>query len=277
MILRTIAIALAALFLTTAAHAQQGTREITKIAGDLYRFQNSFHVGVFLVTPDGVIATDPINAPAATWLKDEIAKRFNMPIKYVVYSHHHQDHAAGGEVYGDDVIFVGHANVPKNLRGAHAGVRAPTITFQDRMTLTLGGKSVELIYTGPNHSDDMIVMHFPEERAVFTVDFISVKRLPFRNLAGVAIPGWIDSIKAVEAMDFDILVPGHGPVGTKADAADHRQYFEDLVAAVQDGMKAGKSLDALKQDISLPRYESWGAYNDWLPLNIEGIYNARTS
>jgi len=273
MILRTIAIALAALFLATAAYAQQGTREINKIAGDLYRFQNSFHVGVFLVTPDGVIATDPINAPAATWLKDEIAKRFNMPVKYVVYSHHHQDHASGGEVYGDDVTFVGHANLPKNLTGAQAGVRAPDITFQDRMTLTLGGKSVELIYAGPNHSDDMIVMHFPDERAVFTVDFISVKRLPFRNLAGAAIPGWIDSIKTVEAMDFDILIPGHGPVGTKADAADHRQYFEDLVAAVQLGMDAGKSLDTLKQEISLPKYASSGAY-DWLPLNVEGIYNA---
>ena len=90
MILRTIAIALAALFLTTAAYAQQGTREITKVAGDLYRFQNSFHVGVFLVTPEGVIATDPINAAAATWLKDEITKRFDQPVKYVVYSHHHQ-------------------------------------------------------------------------------------------------------------------------------------------------------------------------------------------
>ncbi len=273
MILRTIAVALAALFLTTAAYAQQGTREIANVAGDLFSFLNSFHVGVFLVTPEGVIATDPINAAAATWLKDEVQKRFNVPIKYVVYSHHHQDHAAGGEVYGDDVIFVGHANVPKNLTGAHAGVRAPDITFQDRMTLRLGGKSVELVYTGPNHSDDMIVMHFPDERTVFTVDFISVKRLPFRNLAGAAIPGWIDSIKTVEAMDFDILIPGHGPVGTKADAADHRQYFEDLVAAVQLGMDAGKSLDTLKQEVSLPKYASWGAY-DWLPLNVEGIYNA---
>ncbi len=274
MFLRTIFAAFAALFIATAAHAQQAQRLIEQISGDLYRFQNNFHVAVFLVTPDGVIATDPINAEAAEWLQAEVDKRFGVPIKYVVYSHHHQDHAAGGQVYGDDVIFVGHANVPKNLSGPHAGVRAPDITFEDRMTLTLGGKTVELIDVGPSHSDDLIVMHFPEERAVFTVDFISVKRLPFRNLAGAAIPEWIDAIRAVEAMDFDILVPGHGPVGTKADAADHRRYFEELVAAVQDGMKAGKSLDALKQEISLRKYESWGAYNDWLALNVEGVWNA---
>jgi len=275
MILRTLAIALTALFVAVGAQAQQAAqREITNIAGDLYRFQNNFHVAVLLVTPEGVIATDPIDADAAKWLQAEVETRFGVPIKYVVYSHHHADHASGGEVYGDDVVFVGHTNVTKNLTGSHAGVRAPDVTFNDRMTLTLGGKSVELIHVGANHSDDMIVMHFPVERAVFTVDFISVKRLPFRNLAGAAIPGWVDSIRAVEAMDFDILVPGHGPVGTKADAAEHRRYFEELIAAVGDGMKAGKSLETLKQEISLPHYATWGAYTDWLALNVEGVYTA---
>jgi glyoxylase-like metal-dependent hydrolase (beta-lactamase superfamily II) len=275
MILRTLAIAVTALFVAVAAQAQQAPqREITNIAGDLYRFQNNFHVAVFLVTPEGVIATDPIDADAARWLQAEVQSRFGVPIKYLVYSHHHADHASGGEVYGEDVIVVGHSNLPNNLAGPHAGVRAPDVTFNDRMTLTLGGKSVELIHVGPNHSDDMIVMHFPAERALFTVDFISVKRLPFRNLAGAAIPGWVDSIRAVEAMDFDILIPGHGPVGTKADATDHRRYFEALIAAVRDGMKAGKSLETLKQEVSLPQYASWGAYNDWLALNVEGIHTA---
>ena len=275
MILRTLAIAVTALFVAVAAQAQQAPqREITNIAGDLYRFQNNFHVAVFLVTPEGVIATDPIDADAARWLQAEVQSRFGVPIKYLVYSHHHADHASGGEVYGEDVIVVGHSNLPNNLAGPHAGVRAPDVTFNDRMTLTLGGKSVELIHVGPNHSDDMIVMHFPAERALFTVDFISVKRLPFRNLAGAAIPGLVDSIRAVEAMDFDILIPGHGPVGTKADATDHRRYFEALIAAVRDGMKAGKSLETLKQEVSLPQYASWGAYNDWLALNVEGIHTA---
>ncbi len=275
MILRTIAVAMTALFIAVTAQAQQAPqRTITKIAGDLYRFQNNFHVAVFLVTPEGVIATDPIDADAAKWLQDEVAKRFGVPIKYVVYSHHHQDHASGGQAFGDDVIFVGHSNMPKNIAGPHAGVRVPDLTFADRMTLSLGGKSVELIHVGANHSDDMIAMHFPAERAVFTVDFISVKRLPFRNLGGAAIPDWVGSIRAIEAMDFDILVPGHGDMGTKADATDHRRYFEALITAVRDGMKAGKSLDALKQEISLPQYADWGAYKDWLPLNIEGVHVA---
>ena len=64
---------------------------------------------MFLVTPDGVIVTDPINADAATWLKAEIAKRFNQPIRYVIYSHDHRDHIAGDEVFANDgAIVVAH-------------------------------------------------------------------------------------------------------------------------------------------------------------------------
>jgi flavorubredoxin len=67
------------------------TRTITHITGDLYRFQNNFHFSVFLVTSEGIIVTDPIDKDAATWLKAELKKRFDKPIKYLIYSHDHRD------------------------------------------------------------------------------------------------------------------------------------------------------------------------------------------
>ena len=70
---------LAAVALVPGTLHAQAKRAITHIAGDLYRFQNNFHLSVFLVTPEGVIATDPINAEAATWLEAEIDKRFARP------------------------------------------------------------------------------------------------------------------------------------------------------------------------------------------------------
>ena len=79
------------------AAAQGAKRAITKIAGDVYRFQNNFHFSVFMVTPEGIIVTDPINSDAAKWLKAELAKRFNQPIKFLIYSHDHADHISGGE------------------------------------------------------------------------------------------------------------------------------------------------------------------------------------
>jgi glyoxylase-like metal-dependent hydrolase (beta-lactamase superfamily II) len=76
-----------------AAAQDEVKREITNIAGDLYRFQNQFHFSVFLVTPEGVIATDPINAAAAEWLEAEIRERFGQEIRYLVLSHDHADHS----------------------------------------------------------------------------------------------------------------------------------------------------------------------------------------
>ncbi len=254
------------------ASAQEVKREITKIAGDLYRFQNKFHYSVFLVTPEGVIVTDPINADAAEWLKAEIASRFNQPIKYLVYSHDHRDHIAGGEVFADTATVVAHEKAKATILGEKRPTAVPDVTFSDKMTIELGGKTVHLLYLGSSHSDNMIVMHFPEERALFTVDFISVKRLPYMNLSDSYFPDWIQAIRRVEALDFDILVPGHGPLGTKADAADHGDYLQDLYDAVLAGARAGQSLDEMKAGIKLEKYKDWGRYAEWLPLNIEGVY-----
>ncbi len=255
-----------------AAAQQEAKRAITKIAGDLYRFQNNFHYSVFLVTPEGVIVTDPINAEAARWLKDEIARRFNQPIRYLIYSHDHADHIAGGEVFADTAVVVAHDRAKATILGEKRPTAVPDITFSRGMTITLGGKTVELRYVGRGHSDNMIVMRFPDERALFTVDFISVKRLPYRTLTDAYFPDWIRAVRKVEAMDFDILVPGHGPIGVQSDATDHRAYLEDLYDAVLAAARAGQSLEEMKAGIKLEAYKDWGQYEAWLPLNIEGMY-----
>jgi len=252
--------------------AQEAKRSITKIAGDLYRFQNNFHVSVFLVTPDGIIATDPINPEAAKWLQGELRTRFGVPVKYLIYSHDHRDHIAGGEVFAAEATVIAHERARATIIGEQRPTAVPDLTFTDRMTVTLGGKSVELIYLGLSHSDNMIVMHFPEERALFTVDFVSVNRLPYKNLSDAYLPEWIDAVQQVEAMDFDILVPGHGPVGTKADATEHRRYLQALYAAVLDGARKGQSLDDMKKSITLDAFKTMGMYDKWRELNIEGAY-----
>ena len=99
---------LAAVVLVPGTLHAQAKRAITHIAGDLYRFQNNFHFSVFLVTPEGVIATDPINAEAAIWLEAEIDKRFGRPIKYLILSHDHADHSSGGEVFADTATVIAH-------------------------------------------------------------------------------------------------------------------------------------------------------------------------
>jgi glyoxylase-like metal-dependent hydrolase (beta-lactamase superfamily II) len=262
-----------AVLLVTAAHAQNAPkRAITKIAGDLYRFQNNFHFSVFLVTPDGVIVTDPINADAATWLKAEIKKRFDKPIRYLILSHDHSDHSSGGEVFTDTATVIAHENAKATIIGEGRPTAVPDVTFADRMTVSLGGKQVELIYIGASHSDNLIVMNFPAERTLFAVDIVSVRRVAYKTLSDSYFPGWINALRKIEAVDFDILAPGHGPLGVKADVAANRGYMGSLYAGVLSGLRKGENLDSLKSSLTLDEYKDWGRYKEWRPLNIEGVY-----
>ena len=247
-------------------------RTITNVAGDLYRFQNEGHITVFLVTDAGIIMSDPINAEASTWLKAELMNRFNQPVKYVVYSHDHADHIGGGEVFDDEAVIIAHEKAKAAIIGEKRPTAVPEVVFSDRMNIELGGQEVELIYVGRGHSDNTLVMHFPAERAVFAVDFISISRMPYRDLSDAYLPDWIDAIKRVEAIDFDILIPGHGPIGTKADAAEHRRYLAALHEAVLQAAREGKSLEEMKESIKLEEFSHFGQYEEWLPLNIEGMY-----
>lgn len=248
-------------------------RDIINITGDLYRFQNNFHYSVFLVTSEGIIATDPIDAEAATWLKAELAERFNQPVKYLIYSHDHVDHIAGGEVFADTATVVAHENAKADIVGEGRPTAVPDITFDGEMIIELGGKTVELTYVGRSHSDNMIVMRFPEERVLFAVDFIPIKTVAWKNLTDAYIPDWMDAVKRVEAMDFDQLVPGHGAIGTKADATAFRGYMESLHEAVLEASRAGQPLQEMQENIRLDEYREWENYEMHLPLNIEGMYN----
>jgi glyoxylase-like metal-dependent hydrolase (beta-lactamase superfamily II) len=91
--------------------AQAPRRSIEQISGGVYRATNNNHNTVFLVTPEGIILSDPINTEFSRWLKAELATRFKVPVRYVVYSHNHWDHASGGDVFADTARFVGHANM----------------------------------------------------------------------------------------------------------------------------------------------------------------------
>jgi glyoxylase-like metal-dependent hydrolase (beta-lactamase superfamily II) len=257
-----------------AAQAQNAPkREITQISGDLYRFKNNFHFSVFLVTPEGVIASDPIDADAAKWLKAEIASRFGKQIRYVVYSHDHADHISGGEVFAaDGAIVIAHENAKRTIIGEKRPTAVPQITFKKRMTLELGGKTVKLRYLGKNHSDNMIVMEFPAERTLFAVDFIPVKAVGFKDFPDAYLPEWIRSLARVERMDFDILAPGHGPLGTKADVTAFREYMTDLTDQVLAQARLGKSLEETKAAVDLSKYSGWGQFEAWSPLNIDGVY-----
>jgi glyoxylase-like metal-dependent hydrolase (beta-lactamase superfamily II) len=252
----------------------------TKVGGtdNVYIFRYNRHQAMFIVTPEGVIATDPIGLrrPAAQAYSEEIRKITPAPIKYVIYSHPHFDHIAGGQPFKDaGATFVAHRNAKDRI----AALNYPDVVVPDEVvdgmrTINLGGTTLELIYLGKNHSNGNLVMRLPKERIIFTVDWIPLQSLPFRGMADTYLPDIEDGLKQVIAMDWDRLIPGHrGPdgrqTGTKDDARTALGYLQDLSAAVKKAADEHKCLNDAVRDIKLPKYEKFANYDAYLPMNIE--------
>ena len=247
--------------------------EITKLADDVYLFRHKFHQSIFITTPKGIIVTDPISSDAAAWLKAKIKTLTDQPVRYVIYSHHHNDHITGGSVFADTALFVSQAAArSKILQAADPQTPVPDVTFTDLMSIDLGGKRVELIYTGRNHSDNSLVVLLPQNRLLFAVDFIPIVTVAYRALPDGYPDEWIGSLRQVEDLEFDTLVPGHGKIGTKEHVRMFREYLQDLRAAVEEQVQKGVSLGEAKNNVQLPKYEQWARYADWFPENVEGMY-----
>src|ERR1700745_2586122 len=126
----------------------------TKVTDNVYIFRYGNHQSMFIVTPAGVIATDPISErrPAKPYI-DAIQAVTKAPIKYVVYSHSHFDHIAGGKAFKDlGATFIAQKNLKTRMDGLKpADVVPPDEVFDDRKVITLGGTTLELVYVGKNH------------------------------------------------------------------------------------------------------------------------------
>jgi glyoxylase-like metal-dependent hydrolase (beta-lactamase superfamily II) len=272
--------ALLALFVATIAIAQAPApppTATTKLADNVYLFRYGGHQSIFIVTPEGVIATDPISLkrPAQPYL-DAIRQISAAPIKYVVYSHHHYDHAAGGKLFKDaGAVFVAHRNAKAHLVELNdPDVVIPDEVVDERRTIELGGTRLGLIYVGRNHSDNSLVMLLPKEKILFAVDFIPLQAALFRDMPDGFVPDWFDSLDRVLPLDWTTLVPGHpgpgGRLGTKDDVRALKEYMADVSNAAKALAAKGQCLnDDAMRSVKLPKYEGWGAYNLYLFGNVE--------
>ena len=245
-------------------------RSIEQVAGNLYRFRSNNHYGVFLLTDAGAIVADPLSSETAAWLRQELRQRFDQEVRYVIYSHDHWDHATGAAEF-EGATIIAHANAVAHIAAATTAIAPPDIVFSSELELRLGQGRVHLYYLGENHSDNLVFMVFPDERALFAVDAVAIDTLPFQNFPDTDIDGLIGALSALEQMDVDVVVPGHGAVGTLADLREHREYIEDLKDQVTALLRAGNSDAAIKSRVDLTRYQQWNSYEQWHEANIEGM------
>lgn len=244
---------------------------------NVYVFRYGNHQAMFVVTAEGVIATDPIGygrPQAVTTYLDEIGKVTDKPVRYLVYSHHHFDHIAGGQPFKDaGARIIAHRRAKERLEAVQDPFTPlPDEVFEQSRALSLGGTTLELTYLGLNHSDSTIVMRLPKEKILFAVDFIPVGGVPGRGMIDFYPLEAPASMKRVLAMDWERMIPGHpGPgdrLGTKQDVQDQIDFLEYASETVKAAARQGKCWDQAEKEVKLPKYESWPGYQNNLQFVI---------
>jgi glyoxylase-like metal-dependent hydrolase (beta-lactamase superfamily II) len=259
------------------AAAQAPQIETKKVEGTegVYTFRNQNSQAMFIVTSDGVIVTDPVSYGRPTGGEQylaEIRKVTNQPIRYVIYSHHHFDHIAGGRAFKEaGARFVAHETAKERLAALNdPHTILPDETVGRRRTIRLGGTELELTHVGLNHSDSTLVMRLPKERIVFVVDLLAVGQIPGRGMIDFYPFQAEESIKQIIAMDWERLIPGHpgvnGRLGTKKDAQDQLVFLQDASAAVKAEAQQGRCWEPVESTLKLPKYASWPNYEANLPF-----------
>ena len=264
-----------------AAQAQQRPLyQTTKVEGTdgVYVFRYGGHQAMFVVTKQGVIATDPIaygRPEAAVTYIEEIKKVSDQPIKYLIYSHHHYDHIAGGQPFKDaGAKIVAHKRAKERLEQIKdPATPLPDETFDKSRTIKLGGTVLELTYLGLNHSDSNLVMRLPKEKLIFIVDTIPVGAMPGRGMIDFYPLETEQFMQRVLKMDWQRLIPGHpgqpaDRLGTKKDVEDQLAFLRDASEEVKTAARAGKCWDAAEKEVKLEKYQNWPGYQNNLQFVV---------
>lgn len=263
-----------------AAHASKPLHETRKVEGtdNVYIFRHGNAQAMFVVTPAGVIVTDPIGyarREAPDVYLAEVRKITSQPIRYLVYSHHHFDHIAGGRVFKEaGATIVAHRRALERL----AVLRDPRTPLPDEVVdsfrvIELGGTTLELSYIGLNHSDSTLVMRLPRERILFAVDLMPVGSLPARGMIDSYPLEWKESLKKMLAMEWDRLIPGHpgtpgGRLGTKEDVKNVLAFLEEASAEVRTAARDGKCWEPAEREVKMPKHAHWPNYEAAWPFVV---------
>ena len=213
---------------------------VGQIRGDLYWVADSAYQAMFLTTKDGVVIVDAPATIGHNLLRaiGEVTRANGRPatVTHQVYSHSHSDHIGASVLFGPDVVRIGHRECRTLLlRDNDPNRPAPTVTFDDRYALTVGGQRLDLVYHGPSHSPDTIFIWAPEQQTLMLVDVFFPGWVPWKQLAvSQDIPDWIKAQYVAMSYPWQPLVAGHlSRLGTRADAELQIAYVADLLAGAR--------------------------------------------
>lgn len=224
--------------------------DVVKLKDDLFVIHNEYVPGntTVMVTNEGVIMVDDKFEIDADNILAEVKKITNQPVKYVINTHHHGDHSGSNaklQALGAQVVTSWQAR-QNMVDGKQPGLS--NITIDNRASLYLGGKRVDLFYFGRGHTNGDIVALFPAQRVLASGDLFTIGDTTPELVdypGGGSAKQWPQTISGVLSLDFDRVVPGHGTVGTKADMRKFYDTSVKLKDRVHEMIVAKKSKDEI--------------------------------
>lgn len=272
--------------------------QVTEVApGLFFQYHHQESNNAWLVTDDGVLVIDTRQHPRrAQELLASIRKTTDKPIKWVVNTHAHGDHYFGNPVFKrEGATFIAHRDTAVMMRTHHgkemgrrtgyfkqtqfdpAEVRLvlPDVTFDSKMTITLGGRVVELLYLGAGQNPGDTLVYFPREKVLFSGGPFSKNSWPNPQFTP-SMTNWVELLRKIAAMDVDKYLGGHGDIGAKQDVLAEAQMLQDFDAGMRDAVKKGMSRDDIIKNVRFEKYKDIRNYYR-MNLFISSYYHYLTT
>ena len=247
-------------------------------------------------TQEGVVMIDTGQTPAESRAVMGILKKLTpQPVRFIIHTEPHADHTSGNFVFSPPAMVIAHAGATESMRKANTEARnkqlmaaypemrealqgyrmvTPHLEYNQKMTLTLGERTLELIYLKNVHSEADTAIWLPKERILWAAATVGVKRYP--NLRPfLTIQDILASIKMMRALNPEVVIAGHGAPGTTQIFDEMERFYALLLERVGKMAREGKSLEEIKQELRMPEFDDWLG-KERFSTNVDLAYKAVT-
>jgi len=264
---------LSSVLIATSSPGAYAQLSIQQVKDGLYVIMGSGgNVGV-RVTPEGVILIDDKFPQNFAEIQELVSQVSDQPVRYVLNTHHHGDHAGGNVEYINIAEIIAHQNARDNMVRGNQDA-PPRVVFTDQTAVYLGGVEVRAFYMGTGHTNGDAVIYFPDLKTVHGGDLLH-GTAPFIDYSnGGSSKGWVSTMNNVLELDFDTAIPGHGDIMNRSDVVSFRNQMEAVRARMAELIRSGM-LPSEASDRIRTRDLSWTMQPDGLLMrrSIPGLYD----
>jgi len=257
---------------SAAAPPQDAARVVAHpVAGTVsYLTGRGGNIGV-CAGPEGVVLVDDQFEPLAPQIRATIAGLSKAPLRFLLNTHFHPDHTGGNPVFGSEVPILAQENVRRRLQqpdregqppaAAMLEHGLPVITYEDGFRLYINGETLRVVHYPACHTDGDSVIFFERANVVHMGDLFFSGRFPFVDLdSGGSVRGTIAAVASIldEVDDQTKIIPGHGPLSSKADLAAYLEMLRTVQARVDAVTAEGATVEDMLRDDLFADYAEWG-------------------